>query len=153
MIQKSCVQEHFAEAGGSSLPHSKRLLKMTDVPVIAIVDDDAAVRASTASLVRSLGYATRTYCSGADFLGETSGAEPDCMIADIQMPEMDGPDLQEKLIAAGRRFPIIFMTAFPNDAVRARVMDAGAACFLLKPSDGDTIVAHIEDALGGRARA
>ncbi|MET0313504.1 MAG: response regulator, partial [Hansschlegelia sp.] len=65
---------------------------MTDVPVIAIVDDDAAVRASTASLVRSLGYVTRTYCSGADFLRESSEFRPDCMIADIQMPEMNGPD-------------------------------------------------------------
>jgi FixJ family two-component response regulator len=126
---------------------------MTDVPVIAIVDDDEAVRASTASLVRSLGYATRTYRSGVDFLRETSGREPDCMIADIQMPGMNGPDLQEKLIEEGRIFPIIFMTAFPNDAVRARVMEAGAACLLIKPSDGDTIVAHLEGALVNRPRA
>jgi FixJ family two-component response regulator len=126
---------------------------MTEIPVIAIVDDDEAVRMSTASLVRSLGYTARTYSSGMDFLLGALDGDPDCMIADVQMPEMSGPDLQDNLNSAGRNFPIIFMTAFPNDCVRARVMAAGALCFLTKPSDGDTIVHHIEDALAGRSSA
>lgn len=122
---------------------------MCDIPVIAIVDDDEAVRASTASLVRSLGYATRIYRSGCEFLSEPSQEEPDCMIADVQMPGMSGPDLQQRLISDGRKFPIIFLTAFPSEPIRARVVAAGAAGFLTKPSDGDTIVARIEDALAG----
>ncbi|RXF72680.1 response regulator transcription factor [Hansschlegelia zhihuaiae] len=124
---------------------------MTDVPMIAIVDDDEAVRTSTASFVRSLGYATRTYRSGTEFLSESSRREPDCMIADVQMPGISGPELQQRLIAEGRRFPIIFLTAFPSEAIRGRVMAAGAAGFLAKPSDGETIVARIEDALARRA--
>ncbi len=124
---------------------------MNDVPVIAIVDDDEAVRSSTASLVRSLGYVARTYGSGQDFLLDALDTDPACMIADVQMPEMTGPDLQDRLRSAGRTFPIIFMTAFPTDAVRDRVMAAGAVSYLSKPSDGDTIVRCLEGALAGRA--
>ena len=123
---------------------------MPQAPTIAIVDDDEGVRTSLASLVRSLGYKVRTYGSGQEFLHDRLDEEPACMIADIQMPLMAGDELQRNLVSAGRRFPIIFMTAFPTDAVRERVMANGAHCFLNKPSDGDTIIRCIEDALHGR---
>lgn len=126
---------------------------MARPPTIAIVDDDEGVRTSLASLVRSLGYEARTYGSGREFLDETLEAEPACMIADIQMPAMTGDELQKSLNSAGRRFPIIFMTAFPTDIVRQRVMAGGAHCFLNKPSDGDTIIRCLEDALGAAAPA
>ena len=121
---------------------------MAEAPTIAIVDDDDGVRASLASLVRSLGYHARTYCSGDDFLAHGPGDEPDCMITDVQMPVMTGDKLQEVLVSSGRRFPIIFMTAFPTEDVRRRVMANGAHRFLSKPSDGATIIRCIEDALG-----
>jgi FixJ family two-component response regulator len=122
---------------------------MSDEPVIAIVDDDEAVRSSLASLVRSLGYRARTYGSGPDFLRDHLDQEPACMISDIQMPVMTGDELQASLLSAGRRFPIIFLTAFPTEAVKRRVLEAGAHCFLNKPPDGDTIVRCIEEALDG----
>ena len=87
---------------------------MAKTPVIAIVDDDEGVRTSLASLVRSLGYEARTYGSGDDFLRQPPGEDPACMIADIQMPVMTGDELQARLVASGRHFPIIFMTAFPT---------------------------------------
>jgi FixJ family two-component response regulator len=124
---------------------------MAQAPTIAIVDDDEGVRASLASLVRSLGYQARTYGSGHEFLQDRLEEEPACMIADIQMPLMAGDELQQNLVSAGRRFPIIFMTAFPTDAVRDRVMANGAHCFLNKPTDGDTIIRCIEDAVRGRS--
>ncbi|AWN43212.1 hypothetical protein DK389_25300 [Methylobacterium durans] len=124
---------------------------MTEAPMIAIVDDDEAVRSSLASLVRSLGYRVRTYGSGPDFLRDAFDREPACLISDVQMPAMTGDELQARLHAAGRRFPIIFLTAFPTDSVRRRVLDAGAQCFLSKPPDGDTIIRCIEEALGGRS--
>jgi FixJ family two-component response regulator len=99
---------------------------MVDAPVIAIVDDDEAVRASLASLVRSLGYEVRAYGSGDEFLRESRG-DPACMIADIQMPLMTGDELQARLIASGRAFPIIFMTAFPTEPVRRRVLAGHAS--------------------------
>ncbi len=118
---------------------------MPKAPMIAIVDDDEGVRTSLASLVRSLGYDVCTYESGADFLQDPRN--PECMIADIQMPAMTGDEMQARLVASGRRFPIIFMTAFPTDAVRKRVMAAGARCYLSKPASGDDIIRCLEDAL------
>jgi FixJ family two-component response regulator len=119
--------------------------------VVAIVDDDEAVRTATASLVRSLGYAVQTFASGPDFLTALDGGQPACLITDVQMPSMSGVELQQKLVENGRRFPIIFMTAFPSDTIRDRVMAAGAFCFLSKPSDGDTIIRCIESALDAAA--
>jgi FixJ family two-component response regulator len=112
---------------------------MSRTRTIAIVDDDDGVRAALAGLVRSLGYEVRSYGSATDFLEDETVGDPDCLIADIQMPRMRGDQLQAQLVAAGRRFPMIFMTAFPTEAIRARVMTAGAACFLEKPVDGATI--------------
>jgi FixJ family two-component response regulator len=124
-------------------------MPMAHPPVIAIVDDDEAVRASLASLVRSLGYDVRTYGSGADFLRDV--LNPACMIADIQMPVMTGEELQARLVASDRCFPIIFMTAFPTDPIRKRVMEAGAHCYLSKPAAGDEIIRCLEEALAGHA--
>lgn len=122
---------------------------MSDTPVIAIVDDDEGVRTSLASLVRSLGYHVRTYGSGVDFLQDAQ--DPSCMIADIRMPTMNGDELQARLIASGRRFPIIFMSAFPTEPIRQRVMAAGAHCYLSKPSSGDEIIRCLEEVLAGQA--
>lgn len=112
---------------------------------IAIVDDDEGVRTSLASLLRSFGYRTRTYGSAVDFLA--SGDAPDCMVVDIQMPAMAGDELQARLIAGGRPIPMIFMTAFPTEAVRHRVMSAGARAFLEKPADTDSLVHAVERAV------
>ncbi|WP_342236179.1 response regulator transcription factor [Inquilinus sp. OTU3971] len=119
---------------------------MTKIPTIAVVDDDDEIRRSLSSLIRSLGYSVRTYRSAVEFLGE-AGGDPDCMIADIQMPQMTGDQLQAKLIATGRVFPMILMTAFPTDAVRDRVMAAGACAFIAKPYDGETISRCLQAAL------
>ena len=124
---------------------------MTEVPLIAIVDDDEGVRTTLASLVRSLGYEARTYGSGVDFLQQPPGEDPACMIADIQMPHMTGDELQARLVASGRNFPIIFMTAFATEPVRQRVMAAGAHCYLDKPTSGSEIIRHLEEALAGHA--
>jgi len=125
---------------------------MAKAPVIAIVDDDEAVRTSLASLVRSLGYEARVYGSGAEFLQQPAAEDPACMIADIQMPAIAGDELQARLVESGRRFPIIFMTAFPTAPVRERVMAAGAHCYLSKPSGGDEIIRCIEEALAASSR-
>ncbi len=122
-------------------------MDMQHIPIIAIVDDDEGVRNSLSSLIRSLGYEVRSYASAQGFLSDPERRDPDCMITDIQMPEMTGDQLQAVLIAAGRRFPMIFMTAFPTAATRDRVTAAGAWAFLDKPSEPDTIARHIAAAL------
>ena len=114
---------------------------------IAIVDDDDGVRQSLSSLVRALGHEVRTYPSATAFLAD-DGDPPDCLLTDIQMPQMDGDQLQAELLARGCTYPMIFMTGFPNDALRARVMARGARAFLVKPVDGDAMARCLGEALG-----
>jgi FixJ family two-component response regulator len=115
-------------------------------PLISIVDDDESVRESTKALVRSLGYAARAYASAEEFLG----SDPDnttCLIVDVQMKGLSGVELQERLIAEGRRTPIIFVTAFPDEQVRSRVLRAGALGFLRKPFSEDKLTSCLDSAL------
>lgn len=117
---------------------------MLKIPKIAIVDDDDGVRSSLASLLRSLGYEVCGYASALEFLDDKIAGDPGCMITDIQMPGMSGDELQAELIARGRIFPMVFMTAFPNEATRNKVMAAGARAFLEKPVEADAITSCLE---------
>ncbi|CAM2151665.1 Two-component response regulator [Pararobbsia alpina] len=121
---------------------------MPNLPVISIIDDDASVRTATESLVRSLGFIALTFPSAEAFLESERLAETDCLITDVQMPGMSGVDLQSRLLDDGVRVPIIFITAFPEDHIRERAQAGGAAAFLTKPFDGQTMIQCIEDALG-----
>ena len=105
----------------------------TDIPLISIVDDDDKFRAATESLVRSLEFETRAFASAESFLQSSSPQETRCLILDVQMPNMSGIELQGRLSELGFEIPIIFITAYPDEAVRQRAMEAGAAAFLLKP--------------------
>jgi len=120
---------------------------MNPLPLVAVVDDDEAVRGSLSSLVRSLGYGVRCYASADAFLRAEDAGPPACLILDVQMPGMTGPELQASLAGSGRSIPIIFMTAFPTEAVRQQVMKAGAQAYLDKPVDGDTIAQCLAQAL------
>ena len=97
--------------------------------MISIVDDDASVRVATDRLVRSLGYVAHAFASADEFLRSAEADETSCLIAE------------------GRRLPIIFITAFPDESVRARALKAGAICFLTKPFDGPTLIRHLDEAL------
>ena len=112
-------------------------------PTIAVIDDDDGVRMSLYSLVRSLGYEVRTYDSAPAFLEDAGNGAVDCIITDLQMPQMTGEQLQAQLVASGRAPPMIFMTAFPTEATRNRVMAMGGCAFLDKPVDGDAIARHL----------
>lgn len=124
---------------------------MSPMHRVAIVDDDDGVRQSLSSLVRSLGHEVSTYASAVDFLGAADAA-PDCLLTDLQMPQMSGEALQLALIERGCLFPIIFMTAFPTEAVRVRVMQRGACAFLAKPVDGVTMAQCLAMALADGCR-
>jgi FixJ family two-component response regulator len=109
-------------------------------PVISIVDDDDSVRASIDSLVRSLGFTARSFASAAAFLRSPRMTETKCLISDVQMPNMSGIELQNILVAQGSSIPIIFITAFPDEAIEKTAMQAGAICFLNKPFDGQVMI-------------
>jgi FixJ family two-component response regulator len=118
------------------------------LPAIAIIDDDAAVRASTSSLVRSHGYTVFTFASAEEFLRSDHLDDTSCIISDVRMPEMNGVELQSRLLSLGRRLPFIFMTAFPEEDSFARAMKAGAIAFLTKPFDGPSLIGCLKTALG-----
>jgi FixJ family two-component response regulator len=116
-------------------------------PVISVVDDHASVRVGTENLLNSLGYTVHTFASAEEFLRSAHFSDTSCVITDVQMPAMSGVQLQALLLAQGHHVPIIFITAFSDDAVRARALQAGAICFLTKPLDRLTLIKCLETAL------
>jgi FixJ family two-component response regulator len=115
--------------------------------LIAIVDDDESVREGMKMLVRSLGYNVSTFGSADEFLKSEQVHDTSCLITDQQMPGLSGIELQDHLVARGHCIPIIFMTGYPDDRVRARAMKAGAVDFLNKPFCSDHFIGCIEKAL------
>jgi len=115
--------------------------------VISIIDDDPSVRAATQSLVRSLGYSAQAFASAEEYLESERLGDSSCVITDLHMPGMSGADLQDHLLAEGRHIPIIFVTAYFEEGVRARVMDAGAYGFLRKPFADESLIECLDKAL------
>jgi len=115
--------------------------------VISIIDDDPSVREATQSLIRSLGYDAQVFASAEEYLQSERLNDSSCLITDLHMPGMSGADLQDRLIAEGNRIPIIFVTAYYEDRVRDRVMDAGAFGFLRKPFNDESLIACLDKAL------
>jgi FixJ family two-component response regulator len=101
--------------------------------MISVIDDDRIVREAVGDLVQSLGYEVATFDSAEEFLNSGRLAETSCLITDLQLPGLNGLELQTKLLAGGYSLPIIFITAFPQEASRRRAMNAGAVAFLSKP--------------------
>lgn len=115
--------------------------------MISIIDDDSLVRESIGDLISSLGYKALTFASAEQFLESGRAAETACLITDLQMPGLSGLDLQEQLLKAGYRTPVIFVTAYPRDRARERALDAGAIAFLSKPFDGTSLISAVKSAL------
>jgi FixJ family two-component response regulator len=121
---------------------------MSDAPLIAIVDDDVMICEATKDLVEAFGFNARTFTSAGEFLSSDCVLDASCVIADVQMPGMNGLQLHQKLVATGRRIPVIFITAFPDERVRKRALGAGAFCYMSKPFDGESLLSCIRSALG-----
>lgn len=126
-----------------------RTHNLSKAPVISIVDDDESVREATKGLVRSLGYATATFASAEEYLRSDRVRDTSCLITDVQMPGMTGVELQDRLIASGKRTPVIFVTAFPEENIRARVLEAGAFGYLSKPFNDECLIECLDEALKG----
>ena len=100
-------------------------------------------------LVRVHGFSAHGFKSAEEFLRSPRASDTSCLITDVRMPGMSGVDLQSHLIAQGRRVPVIFITAFPEEGSQARAMAAGAICFLTKPFDGQKLISCLTEALEG----
>jgi FixJ family two-component response regulator len=122
---------------------------LIETPLISIVDDDEWIRGALEALVRSLGFATRTFASAEAFLQSSVVGETRCLILDVQLPKMSGVELQHHLSHLGFEIPIIFITAYPDERVKARALNGGAICFLHKPVDlqGRRLVDCLHEAL------
>ena len=115
--------------------------------VIAIVDDDESVREALTNLISSLGYNAVPYSSGYEFLRSAERRRTACLITDVSMPEMTGPQLHHELIKSGHRIPTIFVTAFPDEAIRKTAARAEVECYLTKPVREDELLDCVRSAL------
>jgi len=120
---------------------------MSRSSLVSVVEDDRFFRESMQRLMRSLGYAVDAFSSAADFLASPRLGETACLIADVNMPAMTGVELYRHLIEAGRAIPTILVTAYPNDADRARALDDGVVGYLRKPIDEQHLLRCLRTAL------
>jgi len=115
--------------------------------MVSIIDDDPLAREGIRELVESLGYKARAFVSAQDFLQSGAIATTRCLITDLQMPGLNGLDLQQRLQAQGYRTPVILITAYPNEKHRSRAMNAGAIGFLSKPFEEQSLVECLTTAM------
>ena len=115
--------------------------------LISIVDDDESVRRTTTLLIESFGFRAAAFESAETFLRSGHLHDTSCLIVDVQMPGMNGLQLQSHLAASGRGIPIIFITAYESQDSRQRAMQAGAAAFLGKPFSDEQLLQLIRSAL------
>ena len=106
---------------------------MVKRPLVSVVDDDESVRESLPDLLREFGFAVRAFSSAEEFLASDCVGETRCLILDIAMPGMTGPDLQQVLTVRGQEIPIVFISAQADETVRPRALEQGAVECLFKP--------------------
>jgi len=115
---------------------------MVKRPLISVVDDDESIRESLPDLLKEFGFAARTFSSAEEFLISESLNETKCLILDVAMPGLSGPDLQRELARRRHEIPIVFITAHRDETVRPRLIEQGAVDCLFKPfSDSDLLEA------------
>ena len=116
-------------------------------PLLSVVDDDQSMRESLPDLIKEFGFAARAFSSAEEFLSSGSAYETSCLILDIAMPGMSGPELQQELKRRGEEIPTIFITGQRDETIRSRVLEQGAAGFLIKPFSDAALLAAIKSAL------
>lgn len=115
---------------------------------VAVVDDDDAVLDATSSFLEALGYETLTFSSGEAFLRSEARADVACLLTDVNMPGIDGLELQDRVRQTNPTLPVIMMTALNDEAVRRRALAGGARELLRKPLAADALVRCLEAAVG-----
>jgi FixJ family two-component response regulator len=120
---------------------------MPSIPLISIVDDDDALRNSLENLIRSAGLRAQGFSSAEAFLSSNQAHETCCLVLDVRMPGMSGPELQRQMSGANSHTPIIFVTAHGDDAQRSLALNAGAVAFLYKPFYEEELLNAIDAAL------
>jgi FixJ family two-component response regulator len=114
---------------------------------VSVVDDDESVRESLPDLLRELGFAVRAFSSAEEFLASDCVGQTSCLVLDIAMPGMTGPDLQRELTRRRQEIPIVFITAHRDETVRPRVLEQGAVECLFKPFSEAALLEALNAAL------
>jgi FixJ family two-component response regulator len=115
--------------------------------LVSVVDDDESVRESLPDLLKEFGYAARAFSSAEEFLASDCINDTKCLILDIAMPGMTGPDLQQELKLRRKEIPIVFITASRDEAVRAQLLGQGAVECLFKPFSDTALFEALQSAL------
>jgi FixJ family two-component response regulator len=118
-------------------------------PLVSLVDDDESVRESLPDLLRELGFTAQAFSSAEEFLASDYIGQTQCLILDIAMPGMSGPDLQQELRLRGQHIPVVFITAQRDEGMRPRLLAEGAVELLFKPFSETALL----DALNAALRA
>jgi len=115
--------------------------------LVAVIDDDESVRESLPDLLREVGYAVEVFASAEEFLSAGDPVRTRCLILDIAMPGMSGPELQRELQRRGRAIPVVFITAHADETVRPRLLEGGAVDCLFKPFSETALLTALHSAL------
>jgi FixJ family two-component response regulator len=116
-------------------------------PLVSVVDDDESVREALPDLVREFGFSARAFSSAKEFLNSDCVDETQCLILDVAMPGMSGPELQQELKRLGKSIPIVFITAQKDEIIRQRIIEQGAVACLLKPFSDTSLLEAVQTAL------
>jgi len=120
---------------------------MVTLPLITVIDDDESVRESLPDLLREFGFDAQVFSSAEEFLASESIAKTRCLVLDVAMPGMTGPDLQRELTLRDQSIPVVFITAQRDDAVRPRLIAQGAVDCLFKPFEPTDLLEALNTAL------
>jgi FixJ family two-component response regulator len=126
-------------------------IQIADQILIAVVDDDESVREAMKGLLKSHGYGALVFDRAEAFLDSDRRPSTACLIADVQMPGITGPDLHGRLVASGNPIPTILITAYPDPVAEARASRNGVKCYLTKPFREEDLLACIQSALDRNA--
>jgi FixJ family two-component response regulator len=124
-----------------------RLIAMATRPLVTVVDDDESVRESLPDLLKEFGFEAQAFSTAEEFLASASVAKTDCLVLDVVMPGMTGPDLQRELTRRDQSIPIVFITAQRDAALRLRLIAQGAVECLLKPFEPAELLQALNTAL------
>ena len=121
-------------------------------PLVSVVDDDQSVRESLPDMLREFGFAAQAFSSAEDFLASDFIAETRCLILDVAMPGMTGPELDRELTLRQQRIPVVFVTAHQDENIRPRLLEQGAVECLFKPFSEAALREALDAALRVSAR-
>jgi FixJ family two-component response regulator len=121
---------------------------MSRRPLVSVVDDSESVRESLPDLLQQVGYVVEAFASAEAFLKSKAADETNCLVLDVGLPGISGPELQQELIRRGKVIPIVFITAQGDKSLHPRLVAAGAVACLFKPFSDTALLEAVETALG-----